>query len=400
MLLYADDAVLFSKSPVHLQEMLNKLHEYSQTWGLQVNTSKTKIMIFEKGRPTSTEFYYNNTLLENVDNFKYLGVKFYKNGCWNRTQKCLSEYGSFALHNLYRLFQDVTLCTKEKFKLFDTLVGSVLSYACEVWGFHGAPDIERIHSQFCRYLLGVKKSTNIAALHTELGRLPMIISRKLRILRYWFKIINTENVVVREIYNMLLQDATNGNTYNGSNWAYQVKSMLENLGFNYIWYNQAFEENFYSMIKQRLLDTAKQDLLMQINSSAKLQTYCLFKHDTDLAKYLDLITNCKYKLALSRFRLSSHNLAIETGRYSGIAREDRLCTLCNMRMAETEFHFLLVCTHYVDLRRKYFPAYFCRWPSLNKFNTLLQSQSKHVLLNLSKFIYFAEKRRSLILQLT
>ena len=57
MLLYADDAVLFSKSPVHLQEMLNKLHEYSQTWGLQVNTSKTKIMIFEKGRPTSTEFY-------------------------------------------------------------------------------------------------------------------------------------------------------------------------------------------------------------------------------------------------------------------------------------------------------------------------------------------------------
>ena len=48
MLLYADDAVLFSKSPVHLQEMLNKLHEYSQTWGLQVNTSKTKIMIFER----------------------------------------------------------------------------------------------------------------------------------------------------------------------------------------------------------------------------------------------------------------------------------------------------------------------------------------------------------------
>ena len=68
---------------------------------------------------------------------------------------------------------------------------------------------------------------------------------------------------------MLLQDATNGNTYNGSNWAYQVKSMLENLGFNYIWYNQAFEENSYSMIKQRLLDTAKQDLLIQINSSAK-----------------------------------------------------------------------------------------------------------------------------------
>ena len=144
MLLYADGAVFFSKSHVYLQDMLNKLHEYSQTWDLEVNTSKTKIMIFEKGRPTSTEFYNNNTYLENVENFKYLGVKFYNNGCWNRTQKCLSEYGSFALHNLYRLFQDVKMCTKEKFKLFDTFVGPVLSYACEVWGFHGAPPIENV----------------------------------------------------------------------------------------------------------------------------------------------------------------------------------------------------------------------------------------------------------------
>ena len=68
----------YSKSPVHLQDMLNKLHGYSQIWGLQVNTSKTKIMIYEKDRPTSTEFYYNNTLLKYVENFKYLGVKFIK----------------------------------------------------------------------------------------------------------------------------------------------------------------------------------------------------------------------------------------------------------------------------------------------------------------------------------
>ena len=58
-----------------------------------------------------------------------------KNGCWN------TEQGYFALLNLYRLIKDVTMCKKEKFKLFDTLVGSVLSYAWEMWGFHCAPDI-------------------------------------------------------------------------------------------------------------------------------------------------------------------------------------------------------------------------------------------------------------------
>ena len=50
MLLFADDAVLFSKSHQSLQLMLNKLKEYSSFWKLNVNTQKTKVMIFEKGR--------------------------------------------------------------------------------------------------------------------------------------------------------------------------------------------------------------------------------------------------------------------------------------------------------------------------------------------------------------
>ena len=92
MLMYADDAVFFSKSAQTLQNMLNKLHNYSNEWGLKINTDKTKIMIFEKGRRTDVHIYYNNIELEVVDSFKYLGIMFYKNGSWNRTQKCLAEY--------------------------------------------------------------------------------------------------------------------------------------------------------------------------------------------------------------------------------------------------------------------------------------------------------------------
>ena len=50
-------------------------------------------MIFERGRKTNVDLYYSNTLLEVVDNFKYLGTMFYKNGGWNRIQKYLSDYG-------------------------------------------------------------------------------------------------------------------------------------------------------------------------------------------------------------------------------------------------------------------------------------------------------------------
>ena len=194
MLLYADDAVLFAKSAETLQNMLTKLHEYSTLWDLKVNTDKTKIMIFKRGRKTNVDLYYSNTLLEVVDNFKYLGTMFYKNGGWNRTQKYLSDYGSFAFHNLNRLFQNIiTLSDTETFKLFDCLVGSVLSYASEVWGFHKAPDVERLHTRFCRNILGVKKSTSLSALYCELGRKPLIAFRKLRIIRYWIKVIRSDN---------------------------------------------------------------------------------------------------------------------------------------------------------------------------------------------------------------
>ena len=64
----------------------------------------------------------------------------------------------------------------------------------------------------------------------------------------------------------------------------------------------------------------------------------------------------------------------------------------------TEFYYNNTLLENVD-NFKYLGVKFYK-NGLNKFNTLLQSQSKHVLLNLSKFIYFAEERRSLILQLT
>ena len=43
LLLFADDIVIFSKDPMELQTLLEKLHVYSSEWGLRVNIRKTKI---------------------------------------------------------------------------------------------------------------------------------------------------------------------------------------------------------------------------------------------------------------------------------------------------------------------------------------------------------------------
>ena len=116
-------------------------------------------------------------------------------------------------------------------------------------GIHDGPDIERLHTQFCRSILGVKKSTNLAALYNELGRRPLIGFRKLRILKYWWKVIESGDTLARNVYDFLYEKTTNGRMYNGLNWAYQVKNMLDSLGFAYVWNNQALDNLTFQEIK-------------------------------------------------------------------------------------------------------------------------------------------------------
>ena len=63
-----------------------------------------------------------------------------------------------------------------------------------------------------------------------------------------------------------------------------------------------------------------------------------------------------------------------------------------MNKIEDEYHFLLVCPHR-ELRSKYFKPYFCHWPTINKFESLLSSLHKKTICNVAKFIYFANKKR-------
>ena len=251
------------------------------------------------------------------------------------------------------LFQGIYLSVHDKCRLFDCLVASVLNYGSEVWGFHAGKDIENVHSKFCRYILCVKKSSNLDALHGEIGRLPLQIFRKLRILNYWIKILKNNNSLLNQIYIMQYNDVCNGRANIRNNWAAQVKNILDELGFSDVWINQHTILPHIMYLKQRLFDQYKQTWYSNVSQSSKLEYYVLFKNVLHLEpeKYLCHIKDARFKVALSKFRISAHNLEIERGRYIGISKDQRVCKCCNARSIESEFHFLLVCPFYSDLRK-------------------------------------------------
>ncbi|KAJ7533866.1 hypothetical protein O6H91_13G068200 [Diphasiastrum complanatum] len=59
------------------------------------------------------------------------------------------------------------------------------------------------------------------------------------------------------------------------------------------------------------------------------------------------------RFLLGQFRVSSHQLAIETGRFQCTPREERICQLCSLAMVESEEHFLFTCPVYYEIRGRY-----------------------------------------------
>ena len=193
------------------------------------------------------------------------------------------------------------LNVNEKIKLFDSLVSSVLNYASEMWGYDDCKDIEIVHNKFCRYLLGAKNSRNIASMYGELGRMPLRVVRKLRMLKYWIRILenSNENPFVYKIYEMMYNDVIQGRYRVINNWAFQIKTILDELGFSYVWLNQKHIVPNFTLLKQRITDQYKQEWLTIVNDSSKLSYYRLYKNYVSLEtdKYLS-ISNHRYRNAL------------------------------------------------------------------------------------------------------
>ena len=80
-------------------------------------------------------------------------------------------------------------------------------------------------------------------------------------------------------------------------------------------------------------------LLLEWDSSTITKTQFLLYNQRRL--YLVWTRKNPSRKALVRFRISSHQLRIETGRYEKIPRNERICYFCTSNKIEDENHFLL-----------------------------------------------------------
>ena len=400
VLLYADDIILFAESGDKLQNGLNLLQDYCTKSKLTVNITKSKIMIFKRGRASSNErFMYKNEALEIVSTYKYLGIVISSGGSYKHTCDTLASQSLKALFKLKKhLNKFVDLQVSHRMELFDKLILPILNYGSEIWGNIEAMQIERIHLKFCKEILGVKHKTQNNFIYGELGRMPLRQHRIVAMIRYWLKITTSNDTkFAKHAYNILLQDMEI--FPNKANWAGVIKHILDTNGFSDVWIYQGVSRVniFMNIFKQRLKDSYKQEWLGHITDSSRAYTYkhfCSFNFKT----YLDDITITKFRVALTQLRLSSHRLRIETGRWNkpvSTPFHERICIICSK--LEDEYHFLLECPAYNTLRSQYIKQYYYKHPNMVKFIELLKSENSNEIKNLASYIYKAFELRKVML---
>ena len=119
--------------------------------------------------------------------------------------------------------------------------------------------------------------------------------------------------------------------------------------------------------------------------------YALFKMNFGCETYL-LKMNSRNRKLLCKLRTSNMPLPVETGRWIGVRREDRLCPLCNNDVGD-EYHYLFLCenpsiqTH----RRKFIPNYYTIHPNMSKFQGLLTICNVNRLRGLCCFLLALER---------
>lgn len=77
------------------------------------------------------------------------------------------------------------------------------------------------------------------------------------------------------------------------------------------------------------------------------------------------------KLSLSNYRLSSHSLSIEAGRFYNRYRNMRTCNVYYENLIEDAYHFIVACKKYDNIIKIYIKPYYQRRSSPFKLVQLL-----------------------------
>lgn len=384
-LLYADDVSLLAQQPEHLQELLRVLEIFCYIFDMEVNLSKTFIVIFRRARAAAINFtwIYNGQVVPVEEECKYLGVGFHQTKGWKHMAAALAVKGVRASHALImRLKSRKIHIPAFKCRIFDALVRPVLSYGCQIWG----PDmlfdmdlqktlsaqhnpLEAVHINFLRMTSGLGKNVYSWALLKEFKRQPLQLHWLTLALRFWNNLRNMDTD--RPAHAAFAADVALMLKGCKQCWSYMLLNALTTIGAlqREHWVGASAASLLQLSLCEREVvertlqhyDSVWADMPDDPRCAPSTQvaacTYMRWVglHDGSGPAHIHVHLPFLVRRTLLQLRLGVHHLEIQLGRMRKhrVPREHRLCGLCGNGDVEDLKHFLLHCTGLRGVRQQY-----------------------------------------------
>ena len=416
-LLYADDLVVLSLSREDLQMKLKQLDEYCKMWKMDINVEKTKVVIFSKKYFQAENFYIGENTIEQVRQYKYLGLLVTDNFNLKNTESNIHDRARKALFSFNKINQNCELTPRIRLALFEKIIEPILLYGCEIWGdsfpqpkrlyadniWRNAANmqVERLHVSFCKRVLGVhSKATNVAVMG-ELGKYPLLVKILCQKLKFWKRAIGGEHC--NTYLELASKEMLAIDHSVRSSWLSTLKKYVSTLADNSFLNFMISEKNgmFKNKLKESYRTYWRSQLGYDRGDIGKLVLYRRIKNNYIFEAYLDILRNSDLRKCMTELRISCHALEIERGRYMKTPINERLCRFCYEQgntIVEDEAHFLLKCPQYSRERDALYRTVSAECPQftslsdLNKVRFMLTAEGD-VCLALSQFCH-----RSMVLR--
>lgn len=214
--------------------------------------------------------------------------------------------------------------------LYNCLFATIL-YSCEVWiNLQKLSDqLLRIEKKALKSCLGIKQSTPDDILFIELNKADIVATILDRQHNFYSKLMKHDeaSAIVIGVWNLY------NNIVGPQN--------------GFIHYYQSLQP------KNKVTNKTNRKERIQLSDLSMSSRY---KEISNL-KYCDVLYNSfvveRYRTIITRWRLSSHSLRIETGRYTRpkTPKPERKCGICNT--LEDEHHALFACSAHIFIREHY-----------------------------------------------
>ena len=324
VLMHADDANILASSRDIAIAKLKSLLSHCNLNCIIPQYKKCHFIAINGDHDDKQPLPFGSKVLPHVEHLETLGSHLSASGSLSEDLKLHFEARYKACIKYYNFLRENKLAPLVvKLNVLKACVINSFLYNCETFGNLIPTDLEKTYNKLLRRTLNVRQNTPVLTLYVESGFLPitaLIHARQLKFFRRFSDRITSMNTPRAQLYARLMSEPT---------------SYLQ----HYIDLDGKYDS------PEDIYKRASEDVRVKLkrcvdNNQYKYKIYKDINPELQTSPFL--VSVHRRSEDIIRFRLGSHHLPIETGRWSRVPRNERLCNSCHV--LGDEKHALFDCS--------------------------------------------------------